>query len=120
MACLRAPCHCVAPSWPAIFFRLIARICTSIAIAVRQPLRRACRHACAKLASSEEPNASGRRLRMGAQEDYRGTLATTGEELVNILSRRKMLATAAAFAPTLAFGQEVKPQFGTPPSVISQ
>ena len=36
------------------------------------------------------------------------------------LSRRGMLVSAAAVAPTLAFGQEAKPQFGTPPSVITQ
>jgi len=39
---------------------------------------------------------------------------------MHVLSRRGVLATAAAFAPTLAFGQEAKPQLGTPPSVISQ
>jgi gluconolactonase len=39
---------------------------------------------------------------------------------MKVLSRRGMLATAAAVAPALAYGQEAKPQFGTPPSVISQ
>jgi gluconolactonase len=36
------------------------------------------------------------------------------------LTRRGMIAGAAAFAPTLARGQNAKPQLGTPPSVISQ
>ncbi len=36
------------------------------------------------------------------------------------LSRRGVLTGAAALAPTLAFAQEAKPQFGSPPTVISQ
>jgi gluconolactonase len=35
------------------------------------------------------------------------------------LSRRGMLAGAAALAPALAWGQESKPQLGSPPTVIS-
>jgi gluconolactonase len=36
------------------------------------------------------------------------------------LSRRGLLTGAAALAPTLALAQEAKPQFGSPPTVISQ
>ncbi|HEY6434298.1 MAG TPA: SMP-30/gluconolactonase/LRE family protein, partial [Acetobacteraceae bacterium] len=36
------------------------------------------------------------------------------------LSRRGVLTGAAALVPTLAFAQEAKPQFGSPPTVISQ
>jgi gluconolactonase len=36
------------------------------------------------------------------------------------LTRRGFIAGAAALAPTLAWGQQAKPQLGTPPSVISQ
>jgi gluconolactonase len=38
----------------------------------------------------------------------------------NHVTRRHALAGAAALVPAVAFGQEAKPQFGTPPSVISQ
>jgi len=36
------------------------------------------------------------------------------------LTRRGMIASAAALAPALAWGQNAKPELGTPPSVISQ
>ena len=36
------------------------------------------------------------------------------------VTRRAAIAGAAAALPALAWGQETKPQFGTPPSVISQ
>lgn len=38
----------------------------------------------------------------------------------NHVTRRHVLAGSAALMPALAFGQQAKPEFGTPPSVISQ